>query len=105
MTKTKWHTDPPEGENRPVWVTCSDLEVKWCASTNVVDYMNMAIAWTEYTHEKPEPYEPPSEATAEEIEALRELEGWIRSLISPSCSPQGIVIKILDKLDAARGIE
>lgn len=69
--KTQWHTKPPEGEWRPVWVTCSDGGVNWCSSALANSYIRggFAIAWAEYTPEKPEPYEPPKEPTAEEIEA------------------------------------
>lgn len=60
MNKTRWYTEPPEGEHRPVWVTYEDGEVDWVDSTEVYDLLKYKtiLAWTGYTPTKPEAYDP-----------------------------------------------
>lgn len=101
--KTQWHTELPEGERRPVWVTWSDGSVNWTESSDIERVVNIksALAWAEYTPEKPEPYQPPKEPTAEEIEAWRDLEERVRR-DGPWLSGEHAYHRIFDKLDAAR---
>lgn len=112
MSKTQWHTYLPCGD-RPVWATTSKGHVAWSSSTQVkLDMLDgYIIAWTEYTPEKPEPYQLPSPPTATSvIEAWRELEAATRKFVRVMDEETAIlaaseIVKAHKKLDAARGVE